>query len=283
MADDARQFAAEVDQYHEAILNLEQSTIKQALASLDEARAEINGRIAEGGATELDAFRFRQLQMIISARLHSLQFELTGAEQAAIRQAAALGQEMMSRGAAALGVAPTGVPISSNLVQIASGYAADRITALTAEIQSGITQVLKRAAIGVITPKQAMLEVGKSLNSPGVFRSIAARAEAIVRTETLMIQAQASQAQMTADAARMSAAGYTLKKSWLSARDLRVRPAHVLADATYNREGTTGPIPVDQPFIVDGEELMYPHDPAGSPGNIINCRCVSVPVVERAD
>src|SRR5215831_2570393 len=120
MADDARQFAAEVDQYHEAILNLEQSTIKQALASLDEARAEINGRIAEGGATELDAFRFRQLQMIISARLHSLQFELTGAEQAAIRQAAALGQEMMSRGAAALGVAPTGVPISSNLVQIAS-------------------------------------------------------------------------------------------------------------------------------------------------------------------
>jgi len=215
--------------------------------------------------------------------VRALQAQLTAEEQTAIRQAADLGQEMMSRSASALGVAPTGVPLSNNLVQIASGYAADRITALTAEIQSSVTQILKRAAIGVISPKQAMLEVGKSLGSPGVFRSIAARAETIVRTETLMIQAQASQAQMMADAARMSAAGYTLKKSWLSARDPRVRPAHVLADATYNREGTTGPIPVDQPFIVDGEELMYPHDPAGSPGNVINCRCVSVPVVERAD
>ena len=32
-------------------------------------------------------------------------------------------------------------------------------------------------------------------------------------------------------------------------------------------------IPVDDPFIVGGEELMFPGDPNGSPGNVINCRC----------
>jgi hypothetical protein len=30
---------------------------------------------------------------------------------------------------------------------------------------------------------------------------------------------------------------------------------------------------LDEPFIVDGEELQYPGDPAGSPGNVINCFC----------
>src|SRR5215471_6993536 len=126
MADDARQFADKVDQYHEAILTLEQSTIKEALAALDEARAEINGRIGEGGGTEMDAFRFRQLQSIIAARVRALQAQLTGAEQAAIQRAAVLGQEMLSSSASALGVAPTGVPLTSSLVQVASGYAADR-------------------------------------------------------------------------------------------------------------------------------------------------------------
>jgi hypothetical protein len=36
------------------------------------------------------------------------------------------------------------------------------------------------------------------------------------------------------------------------------------------------PIPVDEPFIVGGAELMYPGDPAGPPEETINCRCRSV-------
>lgn len=32
-------------------------------------------------------------------------------------------------------------------------------------------------------------------------------------------------------------------------------------------------VPYDEPFIVGGEELMYPGDPAGSGWNIYNCRC----------
>jgi hypothetical protein len=32
-------------------------------------------------------------------------------------------------------------------------------------------------------------------------------------------------------------------------------------------------VPIDEPFIVSGEELMYPGDPSGSAGNVINCRC----------
>lgn len=56
-------------------------------------------------------------------------------------------------------------------------------------------------------------------------------------------------------------------KTWLSERDDRVRMIHVEAD------GQT--VPVDEPFIVGGEQLMFPLDESlGASGrNIINCRC----------
>ena len=37
--------------------------------------------------------------------------------------------------------------------------------------------------------------------------------------------------------------------------------------------------PADKPFHVGGERLMHPGDPNGSPGNIINCHCVELPVI----
>jgi len=30
---------------------------------------------------------------------------------------------------------------------------------------------------------------------------------------------------------------------------------------------------MEEPFDVDGEDLQYPGDPAGSAGNTINCLC----------
>jgi len=40
--------------------------------------------------------------------------------------------------------------------------------------------------------------------------------------------------------------------------------------------------PITQPFIVGGERLMHPSDPAGSAGNIINCHCLELPVLNDA-
>lgn len=54
-----------------------------------------------------------------------------------------------------------------------------------------------------------------------------------------------------------------MTKTWIHKHDLRVRTAHRISQT----------VPVNQPFIVDKEPLMAPGDPAGSPGNVINCRC----------
>lgn len=54
-------------------------------------------------------------------------------------------------------------------------------------------------------------------------------------------------------------------KRWDSKEDSAVRPAHRLADGQVQF--------VTQPFVVAGEALVVPGDPAGSPWNVINCRC----------
>ena len=68
------------------------------------------------------------------------------------------------------------------------------------------------------------------------------------------------------------AAGIDLK-SWLTSRDDNVRDSHRQAESRY-----AGGISLDVPFEVGGEFLMYPGDPAGSAGEIANCRCAELAI-----
>lgn len=54
-------------------------------------------------------------------------------------------------------------------------------------------------------------------------------------------------------------------KIWNTRQDEKVRPKH--------KEVENVKVLKNKPFIVGGEELMYPGDPNGSASNIINCRC----------
>lgn len=90
------------------------------------------------------------------------------------------------------------------------------------------------------------------------------RAELIARTET---HAAANYASAESVREAEKTLGVKMLKTWLPTIDGRTRPAHaamVGSDA----------IPMDQPFIVDGEEMDRPGDPSGSADNVINCRCV---------
>ena len=86
------------------------------------------------------------------------------------------------------------------------------------------------------------------------------RREAIARTETM----------------RASNAGNTAlyqdwgvpQHEWIATNDARTRDAHIAAHGQR--------VDVGSAFLVGGEYLMYPGDPAGSPENTINCRCCTV-------
>lgn len=54
-------------------------------------------------------------------------------------------------------------------------------------------------------------------------------------------------------------------EEWIAELDDRTREAHEAADGEQ--------VAVADAFSVGGEDLQYPGDPAGSPENVINCRC----------
>lgn len=69
--------------------------------------------------------------------------------------------------------------------------------------------------------------------------------------------------------------GIKLKKRWLATLDNRTRHAHAMLD------GQT--VDVDNPFKVDGYEIMYPGD-SSAPGYLVyNCRCTQIAEVDGED
>ena len=90
------------------------------------------------------------------------------------------------------------------------------------------------------------------------------RAERIARTEIVSASNWASM-----ESVRISNVSDQFLKRWLPAQQENTRVAHA---EMINQP----PIEMDELFEVDGEQLAYPGDPSGSPGNVINCRCTLV-------
>lgn len=108
------------------------------------------------------------------------------------------------------------------------------------------------------------------------------RAHIIARTET-------HSAAMWASLQSAKRSTIPLLKQWISVEDGRTRDfgeADGIADDFSHRVMNEVAVPLDDPFEVPTlsgatEPLMFPGDPAGSPGNVINCRCSQV--YEMAD
>lgn len=59
--------------------------------------------------------------------------------------------------------------------------------------------------------------------------------------------------------------GIIMKRKWVAAHDERLRDWHAALDGVE--------VDVDEPFVNDYGEIMYPGDPAAHPANVYNCRC----------
>lgn len=136
-------------------------------------------------------------------------------------------------------------------------YGGDKITAVA---KTTIDQIADAISEG-IREGLSEREIAKSIRAVAPTKS-ASRAQTIARTESH--QAANYSAQATVEAL-----GLNLKKEWVPAFESeRSRPEH------QEMAGTV--VELNESFTVDGEELRYPGDPAGSAGNVINCRCAVV-------
>jgi len=128
---------------------------------------------------------------------------------------------------------------------------------------------------GMVADKATIADlVRKEFNNRSIARSelIAKQEIGLMASESKEIEALAlnksNEAEILIGTISLSLHG-TMYKTWNAELDMKTRPAHAQADFRYKYE----PIKVGEYFIVDRESLKYPRDPAGSIGNIINCRC----------
>ncbi|MDR2673900.1 MAG: phage portal protein [Opitutaceae bacterium] len=119
---------------------------------------------------------------------------------------------------------------------------------------------------------KAALEEG--LNAGETMAQLSARVRAAFNgidheraTRIAMTETGAAYGASREEAMRQAGVKY---KRWLTSGNDNVRPAHAAANGQTVR--------ADENFIVDGEELAFPSDTRGSPGNVINCHCVAIAV-----
>lgn len=66
--------------------------------------------------------------------------------------------------------------------------------------------------------------------------------------------------------------GIKMEKQWLATSDGRTRHSHAAQDGEH--------VPVNEEF---GNGLMFPGDSDGEPGEVYNCRCTMIAIVEETD
>lgn len=73
--------------------------------------------------------------------------------------------------------------------------------------------------------------------------------------------------------------GIEMEKEWISSLDARTRRPPESQFDHYEMNGVR--VPLDKNFDVSNEKLLFPGDPKGSAGNVINCRCTVAQIPKR--
>jgi hypothetical protein len=274
--DKARKAALRVIDAHES------ASVSNMLSLVDALRLAIIARMAESALQANDVRGLQTLQLTLDLTIAEYQRRMSEQIAADVAIGAEAGASLIDAPLVSAGVSLSPYVQPTAAIEAAQMFALDRVKDLTADARTTIANILRRVLGGAIGINDGIKEVGASLNSKGVFKSFAARADLIVRQEILTVQSQAAQARMTERAATVAQAGYQLLKSWLDAGDERVRDTHAQAADDYAVDGEPGPVAVDESFNIDGALLLFPRDPSGPLDEIMNCRCTAQPVLIRA-
>jgi SPP1 gp7 family putative phage head morphogenesis protein len=246
--------------------------VASARAVLEQTRREVIAELRNVPPERFRAFFLKELQGSIDQKIAALEQRLKQELAPRIEAALQAGRRSALEPAAVLEVSVPLTDLPQNLVDVVQGFTADLIKRISDETRARINADLAVSILRGDSILDAGRRIGRSLGSRGTtFGAISNRAETIARTEILRAYAVAQQASFR----QMADYVPKLKKQWIASLDDRVRPAHRQAHG-QTRDW-------DEPFTVDGEDLMYPRDPGGSPGNTINCRCVSVPVLPEVE
>lgn len=155
------------------------------------------------------------------------------------------------------GIDPDFAPLIEEYLKL---HGAHKIVGITETTRNWVREQLSQGHAQGLTYGQ----IAKNLLSDNINMS---RAWLIARTES-------TGAMNFATFMAASKSAFLKEKNWIDSDDARVRPADKPTPFDHHHEDI-GKQPLEKPFFVSGEELMFPGDTSlgASAGNICNCRC----------
>lgn len=290
MPTDKELYTAKLNELAARYGRMEDETTRAILRMLRETRAQINDQILQAG-TPAGQFQLQALRANINRLIAEFEMRANAEVRSATADAYRFGGLSAVEPLQELGFSQAFYSPSKAQVNILQDFSTDLITGITVDLRRGVDRQVRMAALGQISPFKAMQavtsEFGKQQVKQGkmVVSGVSAKAEMDVRTEMQRVFNLSNQSQMDDTATRIPG----LLKRWIATADGRTRRGHLEAHAKYKNN----PIPVTDKFIVRDwrytkkggwrvvhtDELMYPGDPSGSPGNTINCRCTMTTIV----
>ena len=256
--------------------DLEDQTIRRLLSMLKKFRSNVASRVVDVDSWE--AHRQRELLSMINDLIEQFQSSATAQLRSGMNAAWGIGSDealepLRSAGVSVQIGATAGV--SKAQLNTLLDYSVDLVQEISAEMNRKITTQIRLGVLGDKNPVEVMRSITDILGVDADYsvwakrrdpaKGIAARAETITRTELHRVNNMSHHAQQKAIASSVD--GVT--KRWIATADGRTRATHLSAHMRYKDD----PIPIDEAFRVGSSSLMYPGDPAGPPGETINCRC----------
>jgi len=147
--------------------------------------------------------------------------------------------------------------------RISQQIAAERVTLVQGTAKATLVNVFKRLSSDPEFMVMGEREASRILRQKfGQYSK--SQAERLIRTEATNAANMA-----TLQSATDMFGQDNLQKEWMTAIDGRERSAHRSADGQI--------VDFKEKFLVGGEQLFNPGDPAGSAKNVVNCRCSTAP------
>lgn len=157
-----------------------------------------------------------------------------------------------------------------NLLEWLFKNSASNVISVRSTLIEYLKQVIAFGRAEGKTISEITTDLQRLINSRNFYRYQALR---IARTETT---SAANYATLTSS----DVSGVATDKVWVSAQDARTRKP---PQSEFNHLAMNGVrIPTNEKFNVNGDEIMFPGDPQGDAGNVINCRC-NIAIVVRRD
>ena len=245
------------------------SGVQSVLDLLEEVRSQVIKEIGAAAVTEWDAYHLKEVLNSIESQIENFKVRAKIEAEKNLQAAWEKGQVLVDGPLSVGGIYP-GFGISTSVLETLKDFTFHKIEGLSNAAWDKIQGELTLGVMGGKTPQEVAAAIGKNLEVPSVFGSIANRAEVITKTEMGRVFSTAAEL-------RMEEAGkYVdgLEKQWRHAGHPAVpRPSHLIADGQH--------VPVDEPFNIGGVLMMHPRDPAAPIEEVINCGCDHVPYHDR--